>query len=120
MTKTRDESAAGAGNNRTARHLAGREIYFDNEGFLWDPRDWDEDVAEVLARESGLGELTGLHWNVLRFLREFYLRNGRAPLNRQLKEGTGLSILEIESLFPGGIRTGARRFAGLPNPQTCL
>jgi sulfur relay (sulfurtransferase) DsrC/TusE family protein len=52
-------------------------------------------------------------------LREYYLQNGRAPLNRQLKAGLGMSLMEIESLFPGGLKLGARRLAGLPNPKTC-
>jgi sulfur relay (sulfurtransferase) DsrC/TusE family protein len=29
-------------------------------------------------------------------------------------------LLEIEKLFPGGIKYGARRVAGLPNPKNCL
>jgi sulfur relay (sulfurtransferase) DsrC/TusE family protein len=36
-----------------------------------------------------------------------------------LKEGTLLSMRELEDLFPGGIKYGARRLAGLPNPKTC-
>lgn len=105
---------------RKARTVAGREIYFDNEGFFWEPGDWNEEVAAVLARESGLDQLTEAHWKVLRFFRDYYLNNGRAPMNRHLREGTGFSLSVIEALFPGGIRLGARRLAGLPNPQTCL
>jgi TusE/DsrC/DsvC family sulfur relay protein len=101
------------------RSLAGREIVFDSEGFLADPLQWTEEVARVLAQESGLEELTESHWQVIRFFREYYLQNGRAPLNRQLKAGIGKGLLEIESLFPGGIKQGARRLAGLPNPKTC-
>jgi tRNA 2-thiouridine synthesizing protein E len=99
--------------------LAGREIVFDSEGFLSDFRQWTEEVAQTLAQESGLEALTDTHWQVIRFLREYYLQNGRAPLHRELKKGTGMSLLEIESLFPGGIKQGARRLAGLPNPKTC-
>jgi tRNA 2-thiouridine synthesizing protein E len=101
------------------RSLAGREIVFDSEGFLSDFRQWTEEVAQTLAQESGLKALTDTHWQVIRFLREYYLQNGRAPLHRELKKGTGMSLLEIESLFPGGIKQGARRLAGLPNPKTC-
>jgi tRNA 2-thiouridine synthesizing protein E len=101
------------------RSFAGREIVFDSEGFLSDFRQWTEEVAQTLAQESGLEALTDTHWQVIRFLREYYLQNGRAPLHRELKKGTGMSLLEIESLFPGGIKQGARRLAGLPNPKTC-
>jgi tRNA 2-thiouridine synthesizing protein E len=101
------------------RSLAGREVVFDSEGFLSDFRQWTEEVARILAQESGLEALTDVHWQVIRFLREYYLQNGRAPLHRELKKGTGMSLLEIENLFPGGLKQGARRLAGLPNPKTC-
>ncbi len=105
--------------NRKLRTVAGRELLFDGEGFLWHPEDWSEQVAETLWAEDGPGALTETQWRVLRYLRDYYLSNGRAPLNRQLAKGTGLSLLEIEELFPGGIKYGARRLAGLPNPKTC-
>ena len=56
----------------------------------------------------------------MRFFREYYAYHGRSPLNRHLREGTGLSLGELERLFPGGIRLGARRLAGLPNPKSCF
>ncbi len=101
------------------RFVAGQERVFDAEGFLLDPYEWTEEVAMALARESGISVLTDLQWQVIRFLRTYYLENGRAPLNRQIKSGTGLSLMEIESLFPEGIKQGARRLAGLPNPRSC-
>jgi dissimilatory sulfite reductase related protein len=101
------------------RVLAGREISFDSEGFFREARDWSEEIALVLARESGMEDLTETHWKVLRFFREYYFYHGRTPMNRHLRQGTGMSLGELESLFPGGIRLGARRLAGLPNPQTC-
>lgn len=102
------------------RTVAGVTILFDQEGFLWDASDWNEDVAGALARESGIASLGEEHWKVIKFFREFYRNNGRAPLNRQLAKGTTMSLLTIENLFPGGIKHGARRIAGLPNPKACL
>lgn len=110
----------GGSPRKYSRSIAGRSILFDKEGFLWQPGDWSEEIAEALARESGLEHLGEEHWHVLRFLREFYYNNGRAPLNRQLVAGTAISLLVIEKLFPGGIKYGARRIAGLPNPKNCL
>jgi len=101
------------------RVVAGRRILFDEEGFLCQVDDWSEDVAEALAVESGLAGLDGAQWQVLRFLRDFYHENGRSPLNRKIVEGMGISLLELEQLFPGGIRFGAKRLAGLPNPRRC-
>ena len=101
------------------RIIAGREIIFDGEGFFRDPNQWSEEAAQNLGREMGLKELTETQWMILRFLREYYFQNGRSPLNRQIKEGTGISLMEMEALFPGGIKYGARRLAGLPNPKNC-
>jgi tRNA 2-thiouridine synthesizing protein E len=102
------------------RAIAGRNVFFDREGFLNDFDDWSEELFNFLANECGLLEISDRHWRVVRFLREFYAVNGRAPLNRQLREGTGMSLLELEGLFPGGARQGARRLSGLPNPQGCM
>ena len=105
---------------RELRTVAGQEVWFDSEGFIWEPDDWTEGIAAELARESGMERLDDVQWRVLRFLRGYYLRNGRAPMNRELRNGTELSLVELERLFPDGIRMGARRLAGLPNPKTCL
>jgi TusE/DsrC/DsvC family sulfur relay protein len=102
------------------REIAGRRILFDAEGFLWRADDWSEEVAEALARESGLDSLDETRWRVVHFLREYYLENGRSPLNRALAAGTDMKLLELERLFPGGIKHGARRVAGLPNPKSCM
>jgi len=112
-------SGAELGLSRRFRDIAGRRVLFDNEGFLWSADDWSEDLAVVLAAESGLEGLSEVHWRVLHFLRAFYATNGRAPLNRQLAAGTEMRLMDIEALFPGGIKQGARRLAGLPNPKTC-
>jgi len=101
------------------RLIAGREITCDRDGFFWDPHQWSEEVAKALAEEAGMKELSETQWRILRFLRQYYFENGRSPLNRQIKEGTGISLMELEALFPGGIKYGARRLAGLPNPATC-
>ena len=106
--------------SRELRAVAGREVYFDDEGFFWEPGDWSPEAATELARESGIERLDATQWRVISFLREYYAHNGRAPMNRQLRDGTGLSLVELERLFPDGIRNGARRLAGLPNPRSCL
>jgi tRNA 2-thiouridine synthesizing protein E len=104
---------------RRTRTIADREIVFDDEDFFEDFEDWNEKVFEALAHEIGISPITDQHRQVVRFLREFYAYNGRAPLNNQLRKGTGITLLELERLFPDGIKLGARRLAGLPNPKTC-
>jgi dissimilatory sulfite reductase related protein len=101
------------------RNLGGKEVILDKEGFLWRPEDWTEEVAKALAAECGIETLTDEQWRVVRFLREYFFYNGRAPLNRDIKAKLGISLIDLECLFPGGIRRGARLVAGLPNPRTC-
>lgn len=108
-----------AGLTPVIRRIGQREVVFDNEGFLNDFSDWNEELYRFLAAECGLVETSERHLRVIRFLRDYYAGHGRAPLNNQLKKGTAMSLLEVEALFPGGIKNGARRLAGLPNPQTC-
>ncbi|MEE8348655.1 MAG: TusE/DsrC/DsvC family sulfur relay protein [Acidobacteriota bacterium] len=105
--------------SRRLRIIAGQEVLFDSEEFLWEPEDWSEQIARTLAREAGLEQMTEIHWNVITFLRHYFFENGRSPLNRPLKKGVGMSLMELENLFPGGIKLGARRIAGLPNPKSC-
>ena len=109
----------GKDSGRCVRVIAGREVAFDDEGFFDDFEDWSEEIFEALAHESGISLITDRHRQVVRFLREFYAYNGRAPLNNELRKGTGMSLLELDSLFPGGLKKGARRLSGLPNPKTC-
>jgi tRNA 2-thiouridine synthesizing protein E len=104
---------------QTFKIIAGREVLVDSQGFLWHPGDWTEEIAVEMAAECGIEKLSDPQWRVIRFLREYFSYHGRAPLNRDLKAGLGISLMELESLFPGGIRYGARRIAGLPNPRTC-
>ena len=105
--------------NPVVRTFGQRDVLFDSEGFFNDFEDWDESIAVILAGESGIDALSDAHWQVIRFLRDFYAGHGRAPLNSQLKKGSGMTLMKLERLFPGGIKKGARRLAGLPNPKTC-
>ena len=101
------------------RVLGGKEVLLDKEGFLWHPEDWTEGVPADLAQESGIEVLSEVQWRVIRFLREYFAYHGRAPLNRDLKAGLSMTLMELEAVFPEGIRRGARRVAGLPNPRMC-
>jgi len=119
LDETGPGTAKTGGDSVQVRSLGGREVHFDSEGFLVDASQWSEEMTEQLAREMGISSLRETHWRVIRFIREYYLENGRAPLHRELKKGVGMTLMEIEDLFPGGIKMGARLLAGLPNPKSC-
>lgn len=120
MSKEEKATTGSPPRDRHLRTIAGREIYFDWEDFLWDPQDWSKGVALELARETGLNNLNEKQWQVINFMRDYYLYHGRAPMNKDLKSGLRMPLMELEGLFPQGIRLGARRLAGLPNPKACL
>ena len=104
---------------RKVKQIAGRQVIFDQYGYMQNPFMWSEEVARFLAREAGIGNLTEEHWCVLRFVREYYLEEGKEPMNHKIKLGTGMSMKRIVELFPEGIARGVKRLAGLPRPKGC-
>jgi tRNA 2-thiouridine synthesizing protein E len=104
------------------RHLwvEGREIETDGEGYLVNPADWSEAFVRAQAQAEGL-TLTDAHWELIRFLREHYARNGtQASVRDQVKhfrrvwgEEPGSSPA-LHRLFPrGGPQKQGNRLAGL-------
>ncbi len=98
----------------------GRDIELNDGGFLSEPDDWCEEVAEAFARLENIPELTADHWKVIYYLREYYQRFRIAPMIRKLCKDTGLDLNRIEALFPAGLAKGACKLAGLPKPTGCL
>jgi len=101
------------------REIAGVEVLLDGEGFFINPSQWTEEVFNAMAHEAGVKQVSDKQRMVVRFIRSFYLEQGKSPLNHHLKIGTGMSMAELEGLFPGGIKYGVRRLAGLPDPKGC-
>jgi tRNA 2-thiouridine synthesizing protein E len=104
---------------RNIKYINGLEIIIDGDGFMQNPSLWSEEVARFLALEAGIETLNDQQWQVLRFIRAYYTEQGKEPMNHKIKLGVGLSLMEIEALFPGGIAKGARRLAGLPKARGC-
>ena len=92
----------------------------DGEGFLRDPAQWTEELAEELAREAGIPELTERHWQVVRFMRERYLTTGAAPTIRSLGKESGVAVKELYALFPKGPAKLAAKIGGIPKPRGCI
>ena len=59
--------------------IADAPVDVDAEGFLTDPAQWNEQIAEAIAAQNGIPELTKRHWLVVRFMRDRYLQTGTAP-----------------------------------------
>ena len=100
--------------------IAGTAVDLDAEGFMTDPSQWTDAIARSLAREAGIEPLTDRHWQVVRFMRETYLRDGEAPTIRTLGKRSGVPIKEIYQLFPKGPAKLAARIGGIPKPHGCI
>ena len=92
----------------------------DPEGFLTDPDQWNEDVAEAIAHEAGIAELTPRHWLVVNYMRDTYLSTGEAPSIRTLGKESGVQIKELYTLFPKGPAKLAAKIGGIPKPHGCI
>lgn len=87
---------------------------FDPDGFLVDPAMWSENLAEQVARNDGLGQLSELQLALLHALRREFARHGSVTALSHVCHLTGQSADCMQHLFPGARE--AWRVAGLPNP----
>src|SRR5574338_5652 len=100
--------------------IADTHVDLDTEGFLTDPTQWDERIAEEIAVANGISELTDRHWQVVRYMRERYLATGTAPSIRSLGKESGVPVKELYELFPKGPAKLAARIGGIPKPRGCV
>lgn len=104
----------------------GQVLELTGSGFLLRAEQWNERVAEVLAERSQI-QLTEAHWEILRFIREYYFKYQHLPnarmfvkaVQKQLGEAKGNSRY-LHGLFPEGPVRYACLIAGLPKPPGCL
>lgn len=104
-----------------AIEVNGKHIELNEEGFLAHPEEWNDEIAEALARaEEGLEALSPEHWAVIRYIRQYFLEKNLAPMVRTLCKTTGFPLMHIYELFPSGPAKGACKLAGLPKPDGCV
>ncbi len=104
----------------TIATIAGTNVAVDAEGFLEDSNQWTPEMAEEIARENGVPELTDRHWQVINYMRNAYLERGAAPSIRTLGKASGVPIKELYQLFPKGPAKLAAKIGGIPKPRGCI
>lgn len=104
----------------------GTEISTDAQGYLTHPQDWSEALAGEIARREGI-TLSEAHWQVIHFVRAFYLQYNTSPAMRMLVKAMAQTYGEEKGnsrylfrLFPEGPAKQATKIAGLPKPVKCL
>lgn len=98
----------------------------DKQGYLLDHTQWSETLAPMLAEEDDL-VLTDAHWEVINFVRAFYLEFNTSPAIRALTKAMKQEFGEEKAnsrylyrLFPEGPAKQATKYAGLPKPARCI
>ncbi len=103
-----------------------KTIETDKEGYLLDHTQWNEALAELIAKQEAI-ELTEAHWQVVKFVRQFYLTYKTSPAIRALIKAMKPEFGEekansryLYQLFPKGPAKQATKIAGLPKPARCI
>jgi tRNA 2-thiouridine synthesizing protein E len=103
-----------------------QEIATDKQGYLINYQDWHNDLAQLIADKDEL-ILTEQHWEVIRFVREFYLTYNTSPAIRALTKAMKAEFGEEKAssrylyrLFKEGPAKQATKYAGLPKPARCI
>ena len=106
--------------------VEGKSYEVDEEGYLQDWQVWNEGLAAEMAKQDGLA-LTDAHWEVIRFLRNYFEKYQIAPMIKILTKEIG-KVLGPEKgntkylyeLYPAGPAKQACKYAGLPKPTGCV
>ena len=100
--------------------VGARDIETDSEGYLRNLDDWSEDFVRAQAQVEGL-ELSDEHWQLIRFLREYYAVHGVQAqvlaMIRHFSQAWGPARGNnhvLHEIFPrGGPQKQGNRLAGL-------
>lgn len=93
----------------------------DAEGYLVEPGDWNEDVARILAQDENI-ELNDDHWDVLRFMRDYYdehqvIADARFAIKHLAGRVGREAQKQLFVLFPYGYVKQACKIAGMRRPR---
>jgi TusE/DsrC/DsvC family sulfur relay protein len=96
----------------------------DNEGYLFEPEEWNESVALLLAAEEGI-ELDKAYWQVIHFMRHYWARHQTAPDVRHVVDflvheqdfDKKTAKKHLFQLFPYGYVKQACKIAGMLKPR---
>jgi TusE/DsrC/DsvC family sulfur relay protein len=96
----------------------------DVEGYIVNPEDWNENLAEELAAEEEL-KLTEEYWPILCFMREYWQQHKVAPDVRHVIKhlvdihGYDKKVAKrcLFNLFPYGYVKQACKIAGMQRPR---
>lgn len=91
------------------------KLKVDKEGFLTKPESWNKEIAEALAKQEGIDELSQSKLEIVLFLRDYYKKHSSFPiLGYVCKKVHAASRNCMEDEFVDPMK--AWKIAGLPKP----
>jgi len=93
----------------------------DGEGYLIEPAEWNETVAEALAGGLNIA-LNDDHWYVIRFMREYFeehqiCADARHVIKHLDQRYPGEGHKRLFEMFPYGYVAQACKIAGMKRPR---
>ncbi len=97
-------------------HIGNRDVEIDQEGFLSHTEDWDENVAQVLAKQEGIKHLDREQLDIVHFMRDYHKKFSNFPILRYVcKKVHASSPHCVTEQFNNPMV--AWKIAGLPKPS---
>ncbi|CAL4324739.1 Sulfurtransferase TusE [Buchnera aphidicola (Cavariella theobaldi)] len=103
-----------------------KNIQKDSEGYLKNSQHWSISLAKEIAENEKIC-LNSDHWEIIYFMRDFYLKFNVTPSIRMLIKGLQkkrynkkINSVNLFKLFPKGPAQQASKIAGIPKPVKCL
>jgi TusE/DsrC/DsvC family sulfur relay protein len=97
------------------KDLSETKIHLDDEGYLIDPDEWNESVANALAKNEGIDVLDKEKLDILKFVRGYYKRYNYFPILNAVCKNVHQPKNCINEAFMNPIK--AWKLAGLPKPD---
>ncbi len=98
----------------------GKKFVVDEDGFIDAFDHYCPEWEQWVKAEEGIEEINDEHRVMIKILRDYYEKNGIAPMVRILSKQSGFKLKHIYELFPSGPGKGACKMAGLPKPTGCV
>jgi tRNA 2-thiouridine synthesizing protein E len=98
----------------------GKKFVVDEDGFIDAFDNYCPEWEQWVKNEEGIEEINDEHRKLIKILRDYYEKNGIAPMVRILSKQSGFKLKHKYELFPSGPGKGACKMAGLPKPTGCV
>lgn len=97
----------------------GKPIDVTEEGFMTNPDQWNDDVAEGLAAALHI-ELDDIAWSVIRFVRQDFEERSVSPTLGRISKAGGFDVKTLFAIFGTKPAKKLAYIAGAPKPVGCV